>query len=145
MSKSYDLSTSSKWANLADGEHVVKLKSKGSGYGTSSFSNSVTVTKGAAGETWVLNSHLTGNSQSFKNINFQSNGVAYDSIYVTTDDGSVSDVSYGNTSPYRFLSAYNGDSGWANEAYRTITFTTAPTGDLLTWLQANGTKQGGGN
>ena len=48
MSKSYDLSTSTKWANLADGEHVVKLKSKGSGYGTSSFSNSVTVTKGVA-------------------------------------------------------------------------------------------------
>lgn len=48
MSKSYDLSTSSKWANLADGEHVIKLKSKGSGYGTSSFSNSVTVTKGVA-------------------------------------------------------------------------------------------------
>lgn len=46
MSKSYDLSTSTKWANLADGEHVVKLKSKGAGYGTSSFSNEVTVTKG---------------------------------------------------------------------------------------------------
>lgn len=48
MSKSYDLSTSTKWANLADGDHVVKLKSKGAGYGTSSFSNSVTVTKGTA-------------------------------------------------------------------------------------------------
>lgn len=48
MSKSYDLSTSSKWANLADGDHVVKLRAKGAGYGTSSFSNSVTVTKGVA-------------------------------------------------------------------------------------------------
>lgn len=48
MSKSYDLSTSSKWANLADGEHTVKIKAKGTGYGTSSFSNSVTVTKGVA-------------------------------------------------------------------------------------------------
>lgn len=47
MSKSYDLSTSTKWANLADGEHVVKIKAKGAGYGTSSFSNSVTVTKGS--------------------------------------------------------------------------------------------------
>lgn len=47
MSKSYDLSTSSKWANLADGEHTVKIKAKGAGYGTSSFSNSVTVTKGS--------------------------------------------------------------------------------------------------
>lgn len=45
MSKSYDLSTSTKWANLADGDHVVKLRAKGAGYGSSSFSNSVTVTK----------------------------------------------------------------------------------------------------
>ncbi len=31
--------------------------------------------------------------------------------------------------------------GWENIAYRTLVFETAPTGDLLTWLQANGTKQ----
>lgn len=48
MSKSYDLSTSTKWANLADGDHVIKLRAKGVGYGSSSFSNSVTVTKGSA-------------------------------------------------------------------------------------------------
>ena len=46
MSKSYDLSTSTKWANLADGDHVIKLRAKGAGYGSSSFSNSVTVKKG---------------------------------------------------------------------------------------------------
>lgn len=48
MSKSYDLSTSTKWANLADGDHVVKLRARGSEYGSSSFSNSVTVKKGSA-------------------------------------------------------------------------------------------------
>ena len=48
MSKSYDLSTSTKWANLADGDHVVKLRAKGAGYGSSSFSNSVTVKKSVA-------------------------------------------------------------------------------------------------
>lgn len=45
MSKSYDLSTSSKWANLAAGSHTVKLKAKGSGYADSPFSNEVSVTK----------------------------------------------------------------------------------------------------
>ena len=45
MSKSYDLSTSTKWANLADGDHVVKLRARGANYGSSSFSNSVTVKK----------------------------------------------------------------------------------------------------
>lgn len=91
-----------------------------------------------------LNSSITSSgSAPFENLNFKCASLEYDSIYVTTDDGSVSDVSYGNVSPYRYLSAYNGDSGWLNESYRTITFATAPTGDLLTWLQANGTKQGG--
>lgn len=63
MSKSYDLSTSTKWANLADGEHVVKLRAKGSGYGTSSFSNSVTVTKGATVYTDCLT--FTGKTSEF--------------------------------------------------------------------------------
>lgn len=62
MSKSYDLSTSSKWANLADGEHTVKIKAKGSGYGTSSFSNSVTVTKGATGYTVTIPGNTHGDS-----------------------------------------------------------------------------------
>lgn len=30
---------------------------------------------------------------------------------------------------------------WNDQAYRTITFLESPTGDLLTWLQANGVKQ----
>lgn len=30
---------------------------------------------------------------------------------------------------------------WINQAYRTITFDEAPTGDLLAWLQANAVQQ----
>lgn len=68
MSKSYDLSTSSKWANLADGDHVVKLRARGAGYGSSSFSNSVTVTKGVAAKsledsTWAEISQVSANKQ----------------------------------------------------------------------------------
>lgn len=45
------------------------------------------------------------------------------------------------TGGYRM--AWHGtDSIWTEESIRTITFTnTEPTGDLLTWLQANGTKE----
>ena len=32
-------------------------------------------------------------------------------------------------------------NGWRGEVYRTITFDALPTGDLLTWLQANATPQ----
>ena len=30
---------------------------------------------------------------------------------------------------------------WQNVTYRTVIFTEPPTGDLLTWLQANATPQ----
>ena len=36
---------------------------------------------------------------------------------------------------------YSDAGGWENDAYRTITFDEEPTGDLLTWLEANGTRQ----
>jgi hypothetical protein len=34
-----------------------------------------------------------------------------------------------------------GNANWINSAYRTVTFLDPPTGDLLTWLQANAVKQ----
>lgn len=46
--KSYDLSTSSKWAALADGEHQVTIVAKGTGYRDSNPSTPVAVTKAAA-------------------------------------------------------------------------------------------------
>lgn len=36
---------------------------------------------------------------------------------------------------------YYSTKGWLNNAYRTITFSEPPTGDLLTWLQANAVQQ----
>lgn len=40
------------------------------------------------------------------------------------------------------VTAYDGMSGgWGNSVYRTIIFDEEPTGDLLTWLQANATPQ----
>ena len=35
----------------------------------------------------------------------------------------------------------NNKAAWTNQAYRTIIFDEEPTGDLLTWLQANATPQ----
>lgn len=155
MSKSYDLSTSTKWANLADGDHVVKLRAKGARYGSSSFSNSVTVKKGATGETWVLNESISlgdfGYNQSYV-IDFISNSTEYKAMW-TSRDSETQDITLHYTrksdnyyqSVYVTLGTPGSPSGWINgEAYRTITFSTPPTGDLLTWLQANGTKQGGG-
>ena len=147
MSKSYDLSTSSKWSALSDGEHTVQIVAKGTGYRDSAKSTSVTVTKGGStGETWLLNEepHFSPLVDTIEfEVPFSINSVTYsvlrfesELVPMHTDavNISVSSASIVQTSIY-----YSGS--WVNEAYRTITFETAPTGDLLTWLQANGTKQ----
>lgn len=85
----------------------------------------------SSGETWVLNEILF--EPYFEaTINFVSNSESFSKIayVVTPADGLQYDDNYVNSSDV-----------WTNTAYRIITFATPPTGDLLTWLQANGTKQ----
>lgn len=161
MSKSYDLSTSTKWANLADGEHTVKIKAKGAGYGTSSFSNSVTVTKGTTGETWVLKDEINSYSGAttgglrpgvdYLSIKFVTNGYNVKSLIIDSMGSYTSTGGWGigiqstasPSSASDTIYMYENGGGWTNTAFKTWVFSTPPTGDLLTWLQANGTKQGG--
>lgn len=93
-------------------------------------------------ETWVLNSTITLPSSTFSGT-FTSNGTSFTRI----------EQSYGHniSDPLLVYSASSGMSSisttvyrmgsWVNEAYRTLVFDTAPSGALLTWLQANGVKQ----
>lgn len=93
-------------------------------------------TGGTSGETWVLNETLSGVSMTDNNINFTADNQAFttldwtgSSLSTMTDDGD-----YNTIYMYR-----NGQ--FTDPAFRTIIFATEPTGALLTWLQANGTKQ----
>lgn len=89
-------------------------------------------------ETWVLNTSVTFSSSVDTEINFTSNGTAF--VYFRVGTPEI----YYCTSTNQFsgyVTVYNRNSGWKNEAYRTVVFDTAPSGNLLTWLQANGTKQ----
>lgn len=96
------------------------------------------------GETWLLNATISapsntidentnflcvGTSQNFIRILIESEGKGVHLEYFAEGDSSTSgtSVSAGGTS--------------VSSEYRTLTFSTAPTGDLLTWLQTNGTKQ----
>lgn len=101
----------------------------------------------STGETWVLNETLNTQNYGITDITFSSNGTTYVKFarYYKTDMlGEVEqDYVAFYSSDTTYDTAYD-NGAWSNETYRTITFTTAPTGDLLTWLQANGTKQGGG-
>lgn len=98
----------------------------------------------ATGETWLLNELIDTPSTFDYTTNFISNSIEYvrivsgghlgpgapnhDLIYFSTD----------GTSNLAFAGEFN---LWSDQAYRTLTFLEPPTGELLAWLQANGTKQ----
>jgi hypothetical protein len=79
-----------------------------------------------------------GNLISF-NVNFTSNSKQYVKLGAT-EISSIIDLFYYKTiNTYDVV--YSGYAGcWMSEMYRTVTFDTAPTGNLLTWLQANAVK-----
>ena len=88
----------------------------------------------SSGETWVLNETFdSGGAENTFTTSFVSNGTAYASLSYGSNPRDH--IKYGETNVY-----FNGV--WTNQAYRTVVFDTAPSGDLLTWLQSNGTKQG---
>lgn len=93
-------------------------------------------------ETWVLNNKVDDTVVSF-DCNFSSNGESFSGLSVAKAFGNIYKLAYGSKEVA--VSEYNDYServwGWANIAYRKLVFTTPPTGNLLTWLQANGVKQ----
>ena len=89
---------------------------------------------GSTRETWVLNSeaNLAPSDGGTFNASFKSNGLPFSSI--TPSLNMRRQISYDNTVVKAF-------DKWPSEAYRKLTFNAPPTGNLLTWLQANGVKQ----
>lgn len=85
-----------------------------------------------ATETWVLNDFPDFHTAVDVEIPFSSANNSYTRIRVDNVDDRLL---------YDSTIAYGGGGGWLDQPYRTITFATAPTGTLLTWLQANGIKQ----
>lgn len=95
------------------------------------------------GEEWVLNESPNAPSSNIDvSIDFQSNNENFKSINIPRLPQFARDgIIYYNIDGNAVI-AYDGNtSSWANNAYRTLTFETAPTGTLLTWLQTNGVKQ----
>lgn len=98
----------------------------------------------AIGKTWVLNEtsikSLTS-EPTYYYANFTSNGEKFKAFNVDIMAGAVilsylflnQDASHTQQNVYYY--------SWTNEAYRTVTFDEAPSGDLLAWLQANATPQ----
>lgn len=122
---------------LSEGIHSIQVKLSDDDLTKwdSELSNTVqyTVEPEPQGETWVINETPIEDTMLYINqsIDFVSNNTQYSTIEIVTIQGC--DIRYNSTSVYHF--------SWSNQAYRTVTFETAPTGNLLTWLQANATKQ----
>lgn len=87
-------------------------------------------------EKWLFNAtiNLIPLFRTVWDINFVSNASSFASI--VSDDQKTQTLRYDGTVVYNAAAAQ-----WVDEAYRTVTFATAPSGDLLTWLQANAVKQ----
>lgn len=93
----------------------------------------------SSGETWLLNESLGMATLSKTNVTFKSNNENFVGIaYSTSSMGPQTLWYYKNDTEYVVACEYG---TYSNQAYRTINFATPPTGDLLTWLQANGIKQ----
>ena len=93
------------------------------------------------GGTWVIKNDASGVFATTQ-ISFTSNGQKFTSIGAAYDAGSFVILRYDNGEVAGYDTA-GGDVVYEfyNDAYRKLTFDTPPTGDLLTWLQANAVKQ----
>lgn len=93
--------------------------------------------KSAISRTWYLNDTIDGSTYVSFDANFLSNGYYFRRLscvglpeldyYPYSSDGTT-------MNPYS-------NGVWNEPVYRTITFDLPPSGDLLTWLQANGIPQ----
>lgn len=91
-------------------------------------------------ETWVLNDTIDISTEFTTTATFDTNNETATSIAVQSSAFPKGLIYYIGAP----VIAYN-SSGWTNTAYKTITFDQPVTDStLLAWLQANGTKQGGG-
>mgnify|MGYP004667959713 CR=1 FL=1 len=97
-----------------------------------------------ASKSWYLNEGLSGTVDAtviFKS----SDGTSYVRIKYGFNALGFYTLQYfstaSETDPLWVYAQNNGQNRWRDTAKRTITFEEAPTGDLLTWLQANATPQ----
>ena len=96
----------------------------------------------SSGETWVLNETVSFNLPKVQ-VDFTSNNENFKDIEASNSGKFEKYLTYGRVDGKAIIAFSETTDGqsWTNTAYRTLTFATPPTGDLLTWLQANGTKQ----
>lgn len=108
---------------------------KGYHDGTGTVKGKAAAASGAEKEVWVLNEVPSGTPGNFY-TSFSSNG----QVFTILASGEAY-ISYTQSESDEIIAYEVESGGWLVPAYRKLIFDTPPTGDLLTWLQANGVKQ----
>lgn len=88
-------------------------------------------------KTWLLNDQLTIDKTVTYNVNFVSNEMSFNSLRL--ESAKLKNLYY--SSELAYAEDPVGGATWYDNNFRTVQFVTAPTGDLLAWLQANGVNQ----
>ena len=101
-----------------------------------------TLEAGGTRETWVIKSDAAGVFATTQ-ISFTSNGQKFTSIGANYDDTGTFIILHYDNNEIASMDITGGGVAYEfyNEADRTLTFDTPPTGALLTWLQSNAVKQ----
>lgn len=89
------------------------------------------------GETWVINEEPISDI-GVTVVSFVSNNERFNRISCSVSQGVGGSINFDYNQVYLIYRTF---TEWTDQAYRTVTFETAPTGALLTWLQANAVKQ----
>lgn len=95
--------------------------------------------------TWYLNETISWSKSATYTADFTCNGVYYDAIQLTysAKPEATLYIKYRKHGSATSINVAERQKSfrWINQVYRTITFDAPPTGDLLTWLEANATPQ----
>ena len=89
------------------------------------------------GKTWLLNKELSINAAATYNVIFISNEMSFNNLRM--ESGKLKNLYY--DSELAYAKDPVGGATWYDANFRTVSFITAPTGDLLAWLEENGVKQ----
>lgn len=99
--------------------------------------------------TWVINEKPSIPDKMFS-VKFTSDNIRYNNISLSPTGDAVPGIPNVLIAYHQedgmfdhAYEIYQGTERWGSQAYRTLTFETAPSGELLTWLQANAVPQGG--
>lgn len=114
------------------------------------LSGAIGKNSGSDALTWVINEKPSVPDKMFS-VKFTSNNIRYNNIALSSTGDALPGIpnvliAYHQEESGMFdqvYEIYQGTERWGSQAYRTVTFETAPSGDLLTWLQANAVPQGG--